>query len=126
MSYSPIPDHVWQEIAKVYPTGGRRAAVRVLERHGLAGAIKANSITKRMNAYGLRKVDFGDGPEAHAETPSSGQLDGDFWDDEEEGLPFSIRRRCMNRDCIERFTPVNDGHWYHHPDCRQSDRLWTK
>lgn len=54
----------------------------------------------------------------------------DFWMDgsTKDGDPLvePIRRRCMNRDCIERFTPVNDGHWYHHSDCRKSKRLWSK
>lgn len=123
MAHSPIPEEVWNEVAAVYPAGGVRAAQRVLAAHGYANVIRPNSITKRMNAYGYRKAaeEGAPGP-ARASDP----LRGDFWDEEEGDLPFSVRRRCMNRDCIERFTPVNDGHWYHHPDCRQSDRLWTK
>ena len=34
-------------------------------------------------------------------------------------------RRCRNRDCIERFVPVNQQHWYHEPACAQSERLWS-
>ena len=35
-------------------------------------------------------------------------------------------RKCMNRDCNERFVPVNGGHFFHHASCRLSDNLWTK
>jgi len=46
-------------------------------------------------------------------------------DDLEDSVP-PVKRRCMNKFCIERFTPVNDNHWYHHADCRRSEDLWTK
>jgi hypothetical protein len=39
------------------------------------------------------------------------------------GLPTT--RRCRNKDCIERFVPVNPQHWYHEPGCQQSERLWS-
>jgi len=39
------------------------------------------------------------------------------------GIPTT--RRCRNRDCIERFVPVNASHWYHEPACGQSERLWS-
>ena len=35
-----------------------------------------------------------------------------------------LTRRCRSKDCIERFVPVNDQHWFHEPACRLSDRLW--
>lgn len=35
-------------------------------------------------------------------------------------------RRCRNRLCIERFTPVNQQHWYHEPACAKSGELWTE
>jgi intein/homing endonuclease len=34
-------------------------------------------------------------------------------------------RRCRNKDCIERFIPVNPQHWYHEPACSLSERLWS-
>lgn len=34
-------------------------------------------------------------------------------------------RRCRNKDCIERFVPVNAQQWYHEPACRESENLWT-
>lgn len=39
-------------------------------------------------------------------------------------VAFSTRR-CRNKDCIERFIPVNPQHWYHEPACAQSERLWS-
>ena len=43
-----------------------------------------------------------------------------------EPVPKPATRRCRNKDCIERFVPVNDGHWFHEPACRLAppDRLW--
>lgn len=126
MSQSYVPDYVWDEISLVYPSGGQRAAAEVLKKHGMFGALKPNSITKRMNAAGVRTQGSSREKESPKVIKDQDQLSGDFWDNDGDSLPFAVRRRCMNRDCIERFTPINDGHWYHHPDCRQSDRLWTK
>lgn len=39
-------------------------------------------------------------------------------------LSLPTSRRCRNKDCIERFVPVNDSHWFHEPACRLSERLW--
>ena len=36
-----------------------------------------------------------------------------------------LTRRCRNKDCIERFVPVNDQNWYHEPACRESTNLWA-
>lgn len=125
MARSLIPDGVWEEISLVYPSGGGKAAQEVLRRHGFDGVVKYDSIAKRMNMRGLRADRYRKSGEVRQAAEPSAPV-GDFWDDDGEGLPFAVRRRCMNRDCIERFTPVNDGHWYHHPDCRRSERLWTK
>lgn len=39
-------------------------------------------------------------------------------------VPPERTRRCRNKDCIERFVPVNDQHWFHEAACRSSERLW--
>lgn len=43
------------------------------------------------------------------------------------GYSPASTRRCRNKDCIERFIPVNPQHWYHEPACAQADasRKWT-
>lgn len=41
-------------------------------------------------------------------------------------LPHSpITRRCKNKDCIQRFVPINDQHFFHEPACRESTNLYT-
>jgi hypothetical protein len=34
-------------------------------------------------------------------------------------------RRCRNRDCIERFVPVNAQNWYHENACRDAPNQWS-
>lgn len=41
-----------------------------------------------------------------------------------EYMNTALTRRCRNKDCIERFIPVNPQHWYHEPACAKSDNLW--
>jgi hypothetical protein len=35
-------------------------------------------------------------------------------------------RRCRNKNCIERFVPVNAQNWYHEAACSKSPDLWTE
>lgn len=34
-------------------------------------------------------------------------------------------RRCRNKDCIERFVPVNAQNWYHEQACRDAPNQWS-
>lgn len=39
--------------------------------------------------------------------------------------PIPTTRRCKNKDCIQRFVPINDQHFFHEPACRESTNLYT-
>ena len=48
--------------------------------------------------------------------------------DRAKGRPNEVlfTRRCRNKDCPERFVPVNPQHWFHEPACAAviPERLW--
>ena len=57
-------------------------------------------------------------------TPPRQAMSGADTADDNLGAPAPSTRRCRNKDCIERFVPVNDQHWYCSPPCRSSTNLW--
>ena len=96
-----IDDAIWIKIDPVYRQDGSEAAQIVLRDLGYERSRPA--IRKVMQS---REVKY---------EPRQTDVDS-----------LGITRRCINKDCIERFIPTNKQNWYHEAACRESDNLWTK
>lgn len=40
-------------------------------------------------------------------------------------IPAATTRRCRNKDCIQRFVPVNEQNFYCSPECRNATDTWS-
>jgi hypothetical protein len=112
MARSTISNVAWEKAEAVYAQEGSVGARDALLAAGFTVTREAVRAHMTRREIKFAPVDPNGDPEAIAGTPL-----------QPAELPFT--RRCRNRDCIERFVPVNDGHWYHEPACRQSPRLWS-
>ena len=109
-SLSKVPASVWLLAEEAYKVGGTAASRSILFDHGyeLAGS----SIRTHMGAKGIT-FDLDVAKSILEESYRT------------ESVPPPTTRRCKNKDCIHRFVPVNDQHFFHESACRNSDNLYT-
>jgi|GEM_PF-5671153 hypothetical protein len=99
MARSVISNETWNRVALVYRQDGSEAAEVTLKSLGYTRSRSA--IQKAMERRNIKY---------EPTNPVTNSL--------------GITRRCRNRDCIERFIPVNTQHWYHEPACAEASRKW--
>jgi hypothetical protein len=69
-------------------------------------------------------ADYGISPHSVRRMASEARRRGRYAPEPEAEAMPATTRRCRNRDCIERFVPVNAQHWFHAPECRDAPNLW--
>lgn len=65
------------------------------------------------------------GADAYSPHTKAAVPDAALADPERPAEAPAFTRRCANKDCIERFVPVNSQHRFHETACGASTNLWT-
>lgn len=101
-----IPPEIWAEVQAAFTKGGSGPAYEVLRRAGY-GELTRDAMTKRLKRQGLT-------PGVEYAAPYM-----------PEEIPPAYTRRCKNKDCINRFVPVNGNHFFCGPECKTATDVWS-